>query len=1202
MTIIRSQTAARPGAEGTLRGTTAPLPGLRPGNGAQTQRFTVPFFRTVFVHWLAVLVTGAILAGADEITRGPRSGTEAIVLLEAAGRVEVRSTNEVWVVARPGLHLAPGDRVRTLLHSRAAVQLSDRSVLRLDEQTTLEILKPRNSEKRRFGLPSGSLYFFNREKPSEVEFDTPLADGAIRGTEFLLEVTEASTALHLAMIDGRVELKTGSGDVSLIRGQELRLVPNAPPRTTTLVDAIVGIQWALYYPGVLCPGDIRLTPEQKAQLADVLQLYESGDWLGALTAWPTNIGEDNPGPRILRAQLDLAVGRADEADRLLGEDISPGARALRQLIHVVRGEPAMPASDSGSGASGAMATSYALQSRGNLEDALAAARTAAALEPETGFVQARVGELEFSLGNRREALHALQTALTLSPRLATAYVLQGFVLLDIGKVQAALNAFDDARAMDAGIGAAWLGRGLCLMHQGLLTSARASFQAAAALEPQRALHRSYLGKIASDLGDSKAADKEFRLAKAMDATDPTAWFYSALHLQQENRLNESVIDLERALDMNDRRSVFRSRLLLDEDRSVRSADLSAVYAEGGLSDVGLRTAQRAVSESYSSFSGHLFLANAYQKLTESTPFDLRLETARQTELIVANLLSPPGAGNLSILLSQSDRLRFFQQAPLGASSLTVYDSRGLWQESATVFGTEGGFSYALDAFYQTSPGQRVNNDSSLREIALTLKERISPDDDAYLQVGGLQSRSGDISALYHPESATTGLRTAEDQAPNLYGGWRHSWSPESTTLILVSRLDDHFTLLDPQSDQLFLFNNSRGIQSIQSPPTGPPFIHDFSSRTVVVSADLQQVFETHHHSLIIGGRLQDGTVTTQSTLSRALTGIVTGSEQQGELKRMDAYGYYTWHPVAALRLTGGATFSHLDFPENTEFAPISLHSTTQNQAAPKAGVIFTPWQRGTLHAAYSQSLGGLFFDNSIRLEPTHIGGFNQAFRSLIPESVAGLIPGAGFQSIGVGFDQSFASGTFFGSEAVQLNSEGFRSVGILTNSTFLPIPDAPGKTTQHLQFRERNISAFAGQLLGEWFSAGVRFRTSTATLVGRFPDLHPATVGLGRLQQDDEANLDQVSLSLNFNHSSGVFAQWESLWTHQESSGYNPPLAKSDFWQHSMMVGYRFPRRRAEVRLGILNMADTDFRLNPLNLHADLPRTRTLTASLRLNF
>ena len=239
---------------------------------------------------------------------------------------------------------------------------------------------------------------------------------------------------------------------------------------------------------------------------------------------------------------------------------------------------------------------------------------------------------------------------------------------------------------------------------------------------------------------------------------------------------------------------------------------------------------------------------------------------------------------------------------------------------------------------------------------------------------------------------------------------------------------------------------------------------------------------------------------------------------------------------------------------------------------------------------------------SVRLEPTQVGGFNQAFRSLIPESVAGLLAGAEFETASVGFDQSVNGKTFFGFEAEWLTSDGSRAVGVLTNQFFFKSADLPSSTRQALDFREQNISFYASQLLGDYFSASARYRLSEAKLVGEFPDIPNNAQNLNRLEQDNRAVLNQFSFTLNFNHPSGFFAQWESAWYHQENFGYAPSLPGADFWQHNFMLGYRFAHRRAEIRAGILNLADTDYRLNPLNLTADLPRGRTFVTSLRLNF
>ena len=1175
-----------------------------------TRKPYAPSVRRIIILFGAI-VLGMVAAFGQETNTPSR-------VIEAAGRVEFAASGSVnWRVAATGFALNPGDRLRTGERSRAAVQLSDRSVIRLDERTTLEILPPRRAEKRRFGLRAGALYFFNREKPAEVEFETPVAAGAIRGTEFLLEAMEPGPILHLALIDGRVSLQADAGEINLARGEDLLLEPGRPPLRSLLANVAAKIQWALYYPAVVIPEELAMDPAEITALGSVLANYKSGDLLGALAAWPVNLVPNGAGAKLLRAQLDLAVGRVNEAESLLSQlPQLPAASALRTLLSVVRNDPPQEVASRGSAnerrasrasspadtPSEQLALSYALQARAELHESRAAARRAVALAPGSGFAHARLAELEFAFGERRAALAELTRALELSPRLVSAHSLRGFVLLEQGRASAALDALDRARSLDAGFGPAWLGRGLVQMNTGKFAEARSSFQASAALEPQRGLFRSYLGKAASELGDRKGADKEFHLAQQLDPNDPTAWLYQALHLWQENQLNEAIRALETSSALNDNQSVFRSRLLLDQDHSVRSANLAAIYDEAGLTEASRRAASQAVGEDYANFSGHLFLANAYQVTESAERYDLRLETARQSELLVANLLAPPGGGNLSQVLSEQERLRFFGQQPVGLSSLTTYGSRGDWNQTSALFGSVDGFSYAFDSIYDRRNGQRLNNDSEQRVLLLTAKQRLTPDDEAYLQIGDSKNQAGDLAMRYDPAQANPRFRVDEEQDPNLYAGWHHSWSPGVHSLFLASRLDDRLAYRDPQAQPIFLVQSGGVPIEIQHPPLGPLFTNDFSSRFILYSLEAQQVFESDHRSLVAGGRWQRGDVSVQSRLSRVLSGPITDQHESGGFDRGDLYGYYTYRPVQPLRLTAGLSYSRIGFPENTDLPPISFQQTTRDQVSPKAGLQLAPWSHGLLRASYTRSLGGLFFDNSIRLEPTQVGGLNQAFRSSIPESVAGLLPGAGFETAGAAFDQSFSHGTYIGIGAEWLTSHGSRTVGVLTNATFLPIPDSPGSARQSLSFRERNLNAYAAQLLGNFFSAGARYRLSEATLSGQFPEIPAATPGLDQLNQYNRAVLHQVSLTANFSHPTGVFAQWESAWYRQSNRGYTPALAGADLWQHNFEVGYRFPRRAAELRLGVLNLFDRDYRLNPLNLHADLPRQRMLVTSLRLNF
>jgi hypothetical protein len=99
-------------------------------------------------------------------------------------------------------------------------------------------------------LGAGSTYFFSREKPATVEFRTPLASGAIRGTEFNLAVADDGRTT-LSLLDGFVELRSGQGQIDLKTGEQGVVEPGKAPTKTAVIDAINIIQWCLYYPAVL---------------------------------------------------------------------------------------------------------------------------------------------------------------------------------------------------------------------------------------------------------------------------------------------------------------------------------------------------------------------------------------------------------------------------------------------------------------------------------------------------------------------------------------------------------------------------------------------------------------------------------------------------------------------------------------------------------------------------------------------------------------------------------------------------------------------------------------------------------------------------------------------------------------------------------------------------------------------------------------
>src|SRR6185436_4146190 len=107
-----------------------------------------------------------------------------------------------------------------------------------------------------------------------------------------------------------------------------------------------------------------------------------------------------------------------------------------------------------------------------------------------------------------------------------------------------------------------------------------------------------------------------------------------------------------------------------------------------------------------------------------------------------------------------------------------------------------------------------------------------------------------------------------------------------------------------------------------------------------------------------------------------------------------AYGYAQWQVFNPLWLYGGLTYDYLRYPENHRFAPLLDDEATRGQLSPKGGVLWKVTSNSTVRAAYVRSLTGVSLDQSVRIEPSQVAGFNQAWRGLIPESVAGAQAGA----------------------------------------------------------------------------------------------------------------------------------------------------------------------------------------------------------------
>ncbi|MFL6526593.1 MAG: FecR domain-containing protein [Chthoniobacterales bacterium] len=237
--------------------------------------------------------------------------------------VDVASGANGWSAAAAGQSLKAGDRLRTGEDSRAIVRMADGSVLQLDELTTIEIkLASDSGAGQTIRLPAGAAYFLNRGHGGrELRFETPSANGAIRGTALLIKVNPSTGNTGVSMLEGAFELSNAGGRVVASKGEQAGVSPMGSPAKEQLDELGQVAPWYLVI-------------EHDLPTLKSLRQTNQGEFLGA---FPTAIKQW----RLVSPQLSgsATTVRREWAHQILrsafkavGPDCPLRARILRAII------------------------------------------------------------------------------------------------------------------------------------------------------------------------------------------------------------------------------------------------------------------------------------------------------------------------------------------------------------------------------------------------------------------------------------------------------------------------------------------------------------------------------------------------------------------------------------------------------------------------------------------------------------------------------------------------------------------------------------------------------------------------------------------------------------------------------------------------------------------------------------------------------
>lgn len=852
----------------------------------------------------------------------------------------------------------------------------------------------------------------------------------------------------------------------------------------------------------------------------------------------------SPQPPTQAALLYLLEGRVPDAlaelDQALTLDPKYAlAHGLRSNIYLVQNkkeqarqeaEKAVEASPFSPSAH--LDLSLVKQAQFQLEEALESARKAVELDPENPQALIQVSRLLFGMGRLSEAIEFAENARRKAPQNSLVNSTWGFLLLAQFKVKEAMEAFDQAIRADSTRGEPHLGKGLALFRQNKTEEAVREMEIATLLESRVSLFHSYLGKALYEAKRDEAGEAEFAFAKTLDPHDPTPWFYDAIRKQSINRPVDALRDLQRSIELNDNRAVYRSRLLLDRDLAARGATLGRIYNELGFQQLALVEGWKSVNIDPANYSAHRFLADSYAALP-------RHEIARVSELLQSQLLQPinisplqpqlaeselqilQGAGPAELSLNEFNPLFVRDRSALLASGI-VGDNDTLGDE-VVLSGVLSTVSYSFGQFHHETDGFRENHD--LEQDIYNAFVQVSPAYHTSVQAEFrfTDTERGDRNLRFFPEDFFPNQRENRDTRSVRFG-FHHAFSAESDVIasVIYQNVDDELRNIFP-------------FAAI-----------DFVSDEDGFLGEIQHLFRSKELSIIAGGGhvSTDGKEvnTIQSVLPFPPFSVTTTTVDETDIRHTNVYLYSQIAYLKDLTLTLGVS---ADF-----FTGVLVDRDHVN---PKFGVIWTPWPGTIIRGAVLRVLKRSLISDQT-LEPTQVAGFNQFFDDA---------DGTDAWRYGAAVDQKLSRDLSGGVELSKRELE----------VPFLDMP-APGlEDVRTVDWNEYLARAYLYWTPHPWLAASVEYQFE------RFERDREFVGGIR------EVDTHRIPLGLNFFHPSGFSARLRGTYVDQDGDFQpviSPPTffrsGSDQFWVVDAGIRYRLPNRRGFITIEAKNLLDEGFR------------------------
>jgi hypothetical protein len=703
------------------------------------------------------------------------------------------------------------------------------------------------------------------------------------------------------------------------------------------------------------------------------------------------------------------------------------------------------------------------------------------------------------------------------------------------RIREAQDTFARAIELEQAAPLARLGLGLAKIRQGKLQEGRGEIEIAVSLDPNNSLIRSYLGKAYYEEKRDKLARDQFATAKELDPFDPTPWFYDAIRKQTVNRPVEALHDLQRSIELNDNRAVYRSRLLLDADLAARSATLGRTYNELGFQQLALVEGWKSLNIDPENYSAHRFLADSYSVLP-------RHEIARVSELLQSQLLQPINITPVQPQLAESELLilggagpaepslnefqPLFLRNRLALQAAAVVGQNDTFGDEVVHSGVWGRLSYSLGQFHYETDGFRANNDLKQDIYNVFMQVSLAHNTSVQAEARRTETDRGDRNVRFIPNDFLPNERQERDTT-SVRLGFHHTFAPGSD---IIGSMIYHNTE-DRLRDRNFDVAIDRTLDDDG---------YLFEGQYLFRSEALNMISGVGY---LTADRKEARTI---EFVSLPLPPVMT--EDASDIRHTNLYLYSQVNYLKNLTLTLGVS---ADFFQES--------FVKRDQVNPKIGLTWSVSPQTTLRAAAFRVVSRTLFSDQT-IEPTQVAGFNQFFRTNFGDE----FPGTDAWRYGVAVDHKFSLNVYAGAE---LSKRDLQVPGLVIT------PKAT--QTRREDWDEYLARAYFYWTPHPWLAASAEYQFE------RFERGTTLGAGTGILEVDTH----RLPLGISFFHPSGFSARIKATYINQDGKfvprTFVPGTFETGtdrFWVIDTALRYRLPKRYGFISLGVNNLFNEKFK------------------------